>query len=76
MRTFGYASIHIRAQITVATGTISTIGGTGTFADAGDGGPATSASFYCTGGISLDSSSNVYVADKIANKVRKVSTIL
>jgi uncharacterized protein (TIGR03437 family) len=39
----------------------------------GDGGAATSASFSL-GGLAIDASGNVYIADTIHNRIRKVST--
>jgi len=41
----------------------------------GDGGAATSAKLYFPIGITVDSSSNLYIADTINNVVRKVDTI-
>ena len=44
-------------KVTVSTGIITTIAGTGTASFTGDGGAATSASLYKPIGIALDSSS-------------------
>jgi RHS repeat-associated protein len=67
-------------KVTVSTGKISTIAGNGTAGYSGDGGAATSAeislrSYYATsgGGIALDSSGNIYIADINNNRVRKVT---
>ena len=43
-------------KVTVSTGIISTIAGTGDMSYSGDGGAATSAAVYYPGGITLDSS--------------------
>ncbi len=47
---------HRIRKVTVSTGTISTIAGTGTSSFSGDGGAATSAALYYPFGITLDSS--------------------
>ena len=39
----------------------------------GDNGPATSAEFWYPTGVALDSSGNVYIADRYGQKIRKVS---
>ena len=43
-------------KVTVSTGIITTIAGTGTYSYSGDGGAATSAEFKSTWGIALDAS--------------------
>jgi sugar lactone lactonase YvrE len=40
----------------------------------GDGGPATSAELAFPNGIALDSVGNLYIADKVNNRIRKVDT--
>jgi uncharacterized protein (TIGR03437 family) len=62
-----------RVRMVNGSGTISTIaGGKGT-ADAGDGGPATSAGLSSPDGVAIDSAGNVYIAEAATNKIRKVS---
>ncbi|MGD0499911.1 MAG: putative Ig domain-containing protein [Bryobacteraceae bacterium] len=51
-------------------GIITTIAGTGTEGDLGDGGPATSAMFDGPSGLALDGSGNLYIADSYNNRVR------
>jgi hypothetical protein len=54
----------------IASGVLSTIAGGGS---GGDGGPATSAQLNSVGGMSLDSSGNLFMADFQNGRVRKVS---
>lgn len=56
------------------SGNITTVAGNGTWGYAGDGGPATSASFRGFGGIAVDSTGNIFIADVINYRIRKVST--
>ena len=60
-------------RISVATGMVSTVAGTGTAGSAGDGGPATSAQLRSPGNIALDGQGNLLIADTGNNKIRKVS---
>jgi len=57
-----------------ATGTISTVAGTGGFCDfAGDGGPATAAELSSPTGVAVDGAGNVFIADSANCVVRKVT---
>ncbi|MGA8492259.1 MAG: hypothetical protein WB711_17665 [Terriglobales bacterium] len=64
----------------VASGTITTIAGDGTtcFLEAGlicgDGGPATQAQLNSPTTTAVDAAGNVYIADPVENRVRKVDT--
>jgi len=53
---------------------ITTVAGNGTNAYAGDGGPAINASLYFPEGVGFDSAGNLYIADHLNNRVRKVDT--
>jgi uncharacterized repeat protein (TIGR01451 family) len=56
------------------SGIITTVAGNGTCGFSGDGGPATSATFNAISGIALDAAGNLYLADSVNNRVRKVNT--
>jgi len=55
-----------------ATGFISTVAGGGEPLSIGDGGPATEASLVWPEGIALDGAENLYIADSVNNRVRRV----
>jgi uncharacterized protein (TIGR03437 family) len=55
-------------------GILHVIAGTGIPGFSGDGGPATSASINSGGGIAVDPSGNVYLADTLNSRVRMIST--
>lgn len=60
-------------KVTVSTGIITTVAGTGGHGFSGDHGPATSATFKYPTGIVIDSAGNVFIADYDNNRVRKVT---
>src|SRR5207253_2019957 len=57
----------------ISGGIISTVAGTGTAGYSGDGGQATSAQINNPYGVAVDAQGNVYIADSLNNRVRKVS---
>ena len=59
-------------KVTVATGVIITVAGTGATGYNGDNIAATSATLSATG-IAIDTSDNLYIADSGNNRIRKVS---
>jgi sugar lactone lactonase YvrE len=56
-------------------GQIRTIAGTGTSGFSGDGGPALSARIMGAGAVAVDVSGNVYIADPVDKRVRKVNPV-
>jgi hypothetical protein len=48
-------------KVTISTGIITTIAGTGAYSYSGDNGPATSAALYGPSGISLDASGRIHI---------------
>jgi hypothetical protein len=55
-------------------GIISTVAGNRTAGFSGDGGPATKAQLSAPSGLAVDNSGNLYIADYVNLRVRKVST--
>ncbi len=66
-------SNHRIRKVTISTGLISTIAGTGSSSYSGDNGAATSASLHTPWGITLDSAGNVYIGDTYNHRIRKVT---
>ncbi len=52
---------------------ITTVAGTGSASTSGDGGRATSAAVNHPGGVALDSSGNLYIAESSGQRIRKVT---
>jgi hypothetical protein len=57
-----------------APGDINTVAGTGTAGFSGDGGPATSAELAYPYGFAVDGAGNLYIADTVNQRVRKVNS--
>ena len=57
-----------------STGTISTVAGTGAAGFSGDGGPATAAQLHGPSKVALDGAGNLYIADWLNNRIRKVDS--
>ena len=60
-------------KVAAGTGIITTVAGTGTAGNLGDGGLATSAQLWMPGGVAVDSAGNLYIADSSNARVRKVN---
>lgn len=69
-----YISDGSRIRRVDARGIISTYAGNGSAGMSGDGGPAIDASLNGVSGIALDSAGNLYLADTLNNRVRRVDT--
>jgi uncharacterized protein (TIGR03437 family) len=61
---------HVRR---VSNGVIASVAGTGTYGFSGDGGPATSNELNAPSGVAVDSAGNLYIADTLNHRIRKVS---
>ena len=57
----------------VSGGIITTVAGNGTWSFSGDGGSATSAELNYPGGVAVDSSGNIYIADTYNNRIRELT---
>jgi len=60
-------------KVTVATGVITTIAGTGTAGSTGDGAVATAALLSNPRGVAVDANGNVFILDRGNNKIRKIT---
>lgn len=60
-------------MVTVSTGVITTIAGTGTAGFGGDGGAATAATLDLPTAIAIDSAGNIFIADTNNNRIREIS---
>jgi trimeric autotransporter adhesin len=65
---------HRIRMVATGTGTLSAIAGTGTAGFSGDGTSATAATLNSPGGIAIDGSNNIYIADTNNHRIRKISS--
>jgi uncharacterized protein (TIGR03437 family) len=68
--------VNNRVRMVTPQGVIGTVAGNGKLGQPrflGDGGPATSANLNLPGGVAVDRSGNVYIADTGDNSIRKVT---
>jgi DNA-binding beta-propeller fold protein YncE len=63
---------HCIRRVDARTGVITTIAGTGERGFAGDGGPATRAQMNEPYGIVIDRAGNIYLADRLNRRVRRI----
>jgi sugar lactone lactonase YvrE len=63
---------HRIRMVNTSTGVITTFAGTGTPGYSGDGGPATNARLNYPKGLFADQSGNVFIADTLNHRIRKV----
>jgi sugar lactone lactonase YvrE len=61
-----------RVRMVRKDGRITTLAGTGAVGSGGDGGPASQAQLYNPQGLAVDSAGNVYIADTLNNRIRRV----
>jgi sugar lactone lactonase YvrE len=61
-------------RVDARTGNITTIAGNGEKGYSGDGGPATQAALNEPYGVVLDRAGNVYIADRLNRRVRRIDT--
>ena len=66
-------SAGVVRKVTVSTGIITRVAGTGTQGYIGDGGPALVAELSHPFGLAFDSAGNLYIADQLGSIIRKVS---
>jgi trimeric autotransporter adhesin len=66
-------TLNNRIRKVTAGGTITTVAGNGLTAYSGDNGPATSAAINNPAGVAVDTSGNLYIADYVNARIRKVS---
>jgi uncharacterized protein (TIGR03437 family) len=64
---------HTVMRLDAVTGILSIVAGNGTTGFSGDNGPATSAQLHDPLGLALDSAGNLYIADHLNFRIRKVS---
>lgn len=65
-------SLRHRIRKVDASGTITTLAGTGVAGYGGDGGPASAAQLSSPTGLALDAGGNLYVADRGNHRVRRI----
>jgi sugar lactone lactonase YvrE len=67
-------SAEARIRRVSANGIITTVAGNGTNGFSGDGGMATNASLHDPSGVAVDAFGNLFIADRLNDRIREVST--
>ncbi|GAB4024554.1 NHL repeat-containing protein [Spirosoma gilvum] len=67
-------AINQRVRKVATNGIINTVAGNGTTDFGGDNGPATSAALNQPAGLALDGNGNLFVADQLNNRIRKIAS--
>lgn len=67
-----FASVHSVFKVD-PKGTLTRLAGTGRYGVSGDGGPAIDAQLAFPDGVAVDATGNVYVTDRAAHVIRKIS---
>jgi uncharacterized protein (TIGR03437 family) len=62
-----------RIRKVTPAGTITTVAGNGQWGYSGDGGPATAASLKAPSGVAVDAAGNLYIAEELNQRIRKVA---
>jgi sugar lactone lactonase YvrE len=65
-------TLNERIRKVTPAGVITTVAGNGSSGFSGDGGPATQATFRDPHGVAVDSAGNLYIADSVNNRIRRV----
>jgi len=72
---YGQGISYIGSKVRkVSGGIITTVAGSGNIGFSGDGGPATSATLDGPSGVAVDSAGNLFIADSLNHRIRKVSS--
>jgi sugar lactone lactonase YvrE len=64
---------HNRVRKIAANSVTTTVAGNGRWGYSGDGGPATEASLYGPWGLAVDEAGNLYIADYVNDRIRKLT---
>ncbi len=60
-------------KVTMSTGIISSVAGSGLSTSSGDGGQATAAGIGSPNGVAFDTAGNLYIAERLSQRIRRVN---